>query len=53
MEEKEQKVCRQCSNHCPLDNLRCAVGKRALRIQQEKEKQRTSESCSYASIQQV
>lgn len=37
---KEEKVCGQCSNHCPLNNLRCAVGKRALRIQQEKEKQR-------------
>ena len=53
MEEKEKKVCRQCSNHCPLDNLRCAVGKRAFRIQQKKEKQRTSESCSCAAVQQV
>lgn len=38
MEEKEKKVCRQCSNHCSISDLKCAVGKRALRLQQEREK---------------
>lgn len=38
--EKKEKTCQQCSNHCPVTNLKCAVGKRAWRIEQERKKQR-------------